>query len=109
MKRVNMRKNGGVCMFGWSLGGGDFRQKNCFLAEPAFCEENGDEIWLKMRNGTFTLSLPFTLVYFLFFFSSLNVQFFFLIIFFFNVIRYKNKFIRDATSTTFSQYFYNKL
>ena len=44
MRRVNMRKNGGVCMFGWSLGGGDFRQKNCFLAEPAFCEENGDEI-----------------------------------------------------------------
>ena len=69
MRRVNMRENGGVCMFGWSLGGGDFRQKNCFLAEPAFCEENWDEIWLKMRNGTFTLSLPFTLVYFLFFFK----------------------------------------
>ena len=44
MRRVNMRENGGVCMFGWSLGVGDFRLKNCFLAKPTFCEENGDEI-----------------------------------------------------------------
>ena len=81
MRRVNMRENGGVCMFGWSFGGGDFRRKNCFLAEPTFWEENGDEIWLKMRNGTFTLSRPFRLVYFLLL-LSLNVQFFFLINFF---------------------------